>query len=243
MIKQQILYQLNAIKANILPYYFEYNSIPNSIQKYINITRIMKENEYNITIELYDIVRQKSNGNLYGVCREIAENIKNNNHYNYIFCAPTICSILICLFRFNNIRIIIFPYLSLTKVKYNAKQLQKIISNIINVFKLNIQIDLSFMEDYIEDNNNIIVFSKKYNYKNMYMYLYNVIKNIINPNVLCVMEEQYNDYKTNINIMKHIRNINMQLCKYSNQTIIINLQKIYNLPIIHQIIDNYQNIH
>lgn len=240
MIKQHFFYQMNMVKANIIPYYFESNSIPNSIQKYINITKMMKENYYNITIELYDIVRQKSNGILYGVCREISEKIKNND-YNYVFCAPTICSILICLFRFNNTRIIIFPYLSLTKVKYNRKQLQEIISNIINVFKLTIYVDFRFMEDYIEDANNIIVFSKKYNYKNIYLYLYNVIKNIINPKVLCVMEEQYNDYKTNISIIKHIRDIDMILCDSFNQSIIMNLEKKYNLPIVHQIIENTKN--
>jgi hypothetical protein len=242
MIKENIIKQLNISKANIIPYYYENKSIPKSIQKYININAMIKENYYNITIELFDIMRQKSNGMLYGVCREIGEKLNYSNNYNYIFCAPTICSILICLFQFKNMKIIIFPYLSLTKIKYNYNQLSYIINQIKNIFNLNNEVDLSFMKDYNEDPNNTIVFNKKYNFKNMYMYLYNVIKNNYNVNALCVIEELYNDNYTDINISKQLRNMEMQLCDSFNKNIFIRLKNNYNLPIIHQIVENTNTI-
>jgi hypothetical protein len=203
---------------------------------------MIKENYYNITIELFDIMRQKSNGMLYGVCREIGEKLNYSNNYNYIFCAPTICSILICLFQFKNMKIIIFPYLSLTKIKYNYNQLSYIINQIKNIFNLNNEVDLSFMKDYNEDPNNTIVFDKKYNFKNMYMYLYNVIKNNYNVNALCVIEELYNNNYTDINISKQLRNMDMQLCDLFNKNIFIRLKNNYNLPIIHQIVENTNTI-
>ena len=93
-----------------------------------------------------------------------------------------------------NSKIIIFPYLSLTKIKYNYNQLLYITKQLKKIFNLtNIEIDLSFMEDYIDDENNIYRFNNKYNFMNIYMYLYNVIKNKYNCNVLCIIEELYND--------------------------------------------------
>jgi hypothetical protein len=139
-------------------------------------------------------------------------------------------------------KIIIFPYLSLTKIKYNYNQLSYIINQIKNIFNLNNEVDLSFMEDYNEDLNNTIVFNKKYNFKNMYMYLYNVIKNNYNVNALCVIEELYNDNYTDINISKQLRNMEMQLCDSFNKNIFIRLKNNYNLPIIHQIVENTNTI-
>jgi len=233
MIKQKIVQELNVNKANIIPYYFDNTKIPKSIQKYININALRKENYYNITIEIFDIKKQKSNGLLYGICNEIGEKLKTlNNNYNYIFCAPTICSIIIALFRFTATKIIIFPYLSVTKIKYTYNQLLYIISEIKNQFNLNIDYDLTFMKDYIEDSNNTFNFNNKFNFKNAWMYLYNVIKNNYKCNVLCIIEEFYNETNTCMYYCNQIRDMDMNMCNKIDNNIII------NLPIIHQIIEN-----
>jgi hypothetical protein len=240
MIKQKIIQELNVSKANIIPYYFDNTKIPKSIQKYLNMSPIRIENYYNITFEIFDIKKQKSNGLLFGICSEIGEKLKILNiNYNYIFSAPSLCSIIIALFRFTNSKIIIFPYLSLTKIKYNYNQLLYITKQLKKIFNLtNIEIDLSFMEDYIDDENNIYRFNNKYNFMNIYMYLYNVIKNKYNCNVLCIIEELYNDNNTNIYLCKQKRDNHMNLCNIDDTNIIINLINKYNLPIIHQIIEN-----
>lgn len=240
MIKQKIIQELNVSKANVIPYYFNNTKIPKSIQKYLNMSPIRIENYYNITIEIFDIKKQKSNGLLFGICSEIGEKLKILNiNYNYIFCAPSICSIIIALFRFTNSKIIIFPYLSLTKIKYNYNQLLYITKQLKKIFNLtNIEIDLTFMEDYIDDENNIYRFNNKYYFMNTYMYLYNVIKNNYNCNILCIIEELYNDNNTNIYLCKQKRDNHMNLCNINDTNIIINLINKYNLPIIHQIIEN-----
>jgi hypothetical protein len=84
---------------------------------------IQNSNIFNIRIEILNIKKPKTNGLLYGIIKEISDNYKYNN-FKYIFCAPTICSILLCLFRFNNCKVIIFPYLC-KNINHTCNQLFK----------------------------------------------------------------------------------------------------------------------
>ena len=52
------------------------------------------------------------------------------------------------------------------------------------------------------------------------------------------MEELYNDNYTDINISKQLRNMEMQLCDSFNKNIFIGLKNNYNLPIVHQVVEN-----
>jgi hypothetical protein len=140
--------------------------------------------------------------------------------------------ILLCLFRFSNCKIFIFPYLLQTKVKYSCKQLRNIIEDLKDKFnKIDIEFDLSFMEDYTGG------------FEKMFTYLYIVIKNINNCKALCVLEELYNEQSTSLFISSQIRDIDMSLCNIANQDITIECKHKYNLPIVHQIIDRIDNIY
>jgi hypothetical protein len=233
MNKTQIINEITIYKKNITQYYFDGCTIPDSLMKYLRINTYYMKNCFNIRLELFNIKKQKTNGLLYGVCHETGDKMKVfKTEYDYIFCAPSICSILLCLFRFNNCKIYLFPYLSRTKVKYSCKQLRNIIEDLKDKFnKIDIEFDLSFMEDYTGG------------FEKLFTYLYIVIKNINNCKALCVLEELYNEQTTSLFISSQIRDIDMSLCNIANQDITIECKNKYNLPIVHQIIDRIDSIY
>ena len=204
-------------------YYFDKYRIPQSILR--NIT-MYKSEELNFRIEIFNIKRQKTYGLLYGLCNEIGSSMDNDN-YDYIFCAPKICSILIAFFRFNNKTIIIFPYLSV-EPEYGITHLTNIINDLMRVFNKNIQFDMSYMEDY---NSGI---------DRMFIYLHNII-NCEDARILCIMDDQYNNNNTRLFVSDQIRDYKMKIKNIVNKETTIECKNIYNYPIIYQIINRYKN--
>lgn len=202
-------------------YYFDKYKIPYSILR--NIT-MHKSEKLNIRVEIFNIKRQKSYGLLYGLCNEIGQIMENKNEYDYIFCAPTICAILILLFRYKNKTVIIFPYLCNTIIKFSCLQLISIVNDLKRIFNTSIEFDFSYMEDY---NSGIDKF---------YTYLHNIIKYKY-AKILCIAQEHYNNINNTIYISEQIRDYKMRLTNIVNKEDYINCKNIYNLPIIYQIIN------
>ena len=203
-------------------YYFDKYRIPQSILR--NVT-IYKSEKLNFRIEIFNIKRQRTHGLLYGLCNEIGSSM--NDDYDYIFCAPKICSILIAFFRFNNKTIIIFPYLSINP-EYGITHLTNITNDLIRVFKKNIQFDMSYMEDY---NSGI---------DRMFIYLHNII-DCHDARILCIMDVQYNNNNTRLFISDQTRNYKINIINIKNKETIIECKNTYNYPIIYQIMNRYKS--
>lgn len=216
------------IESNsINPIIYYYDKIPLSIWKNISI---QKSKYIYISVECYNIKKPKTNGLLYGYINEIAEIINNIIIFDYIFCAPTIFAILLCLFRFKNTRIILFPYLLTTSMKYDYYQLLNIINDLKKIFNNDIDFDFTYIHDYINING-----------LNFYKYIYNIV-DFNYCSILCITEETYNMYNTHIYISKQQRDYNMKLRNIINEDINIKCNYIYNFPIIHQIIAKYKKV-